>query len=180
MTEDAIRDVARRLPEVRIVQLVRDPVSRIWSQLSMAARRDRFNLNVLKEPERLRTFLERMSNPEDGGKAKVDIQKVSFPARVAQSWEKNAPNLRFQHFFFDDIVTRPDALRREIILYLGADPASDIGGPPAEHNRKSKHEKLPITDGIKAVLVEFLGDELRACARRYGGHAIEWAKTYDV
>ena len=37
-----------------------------------------------------------------------------------------------------------------------------------------------MTDDIKAVLVEFFADEIRACAKRFGGHAVNWAEKYGI
>jgi hypothetical protein len=179
MGEETIRDVAARFPDVRIVQLVRDPVARLWSQLSMAARRERFDPALLDDPKAFRVWLDEMSDPKSDSRSKVDIQKVAFPARVARRWERNAPGLRFRHFFFDDIVERPEELRSEILAWLDADPLK-AAGPAADHNRKSNYEKLELTPPIEAVLVDFFRDELRACAERYGGHAAGWAARYGA
>jgi len=179
MPEDVIAEVGRRLPELRIIQLVRDPVARLWSQLSMAARRHRFDPALVEDPDAFRAYLYLAMQKQPEDRKLVDIAKVGFPATVAQRWDRNAPALRFQHFFFDDIVSRPHELRREILAYLDADP--DIAaGPSPDENRKSKHPKLPLSPEIEAVLSDFFRDELAACAKRFGGHAESWAERYRV
>src|SRR6202012_491758 len=100
------------------------------------------------------------------------IRRVSFPAGVAERWEKQAPNVRFQHFFFDDIADRPTEARRAILEFIGADPEKSSGELSAGHNKKSNAAKLTLTDELKALMIEFFADEIRACAKRFGGHAV--------
>src|SRR5207237_32068 len=44
LEEDVISDIARRLPAVKIILLVRDPVSRAWSHISLLNRLEKFDL----------------------------------------------------------------------------------------------------------------------------------------
>jgi len=179
LREDVIAEIARILPHLRIVQLVRDPVQRLWSQLSMAARRGRFDARLTGDPSAFHSYLDKAGGDDDRDETLVDIAKVAFPARVAARWDRAAPKLRFRHFFFDDIIERPDGLRADILTFLGADP-DVVGGPPPEENRKSSFEKLPLTPEIEAVMVDFFRDEIEACATRFGGHAENWAARYRV
>lgn len=88
--------------------------------------------------------------------------------------------MRFRHFFFDDIAERPEDTRRAILEFIGADPEKSSGDLSAGHNKKSSAAKLIMTDDIKAVMVDFFADEIRACAKRFGGHAVGWAEKYGI
>jgi hypothetical protein len=80
----------------------------------------------------------------------------------------------------DDIEARPDKARNDILTYVGADPAKDSGALAAGHNRKAKSEKLTLTDEIRGVLVDHFADEVRECARLFGGQAKEWPARYGL
>src|SRR6185312_16782308 len=59
MEGELIEKTASRFPDTRVLVLVRDPVSRAWSQISMAHRREKFDSSMLTDPVRFRRFLER-------------------------------------------------------------------------------------------------------------------------
>ncbi len=166
--DDVIAAVGRRFPTIKVFLLVRDPVSRLWSQICMADRREKFDRTLMDRPDKFREFLE----------AHAPFQKVGFPARIAENWERNAPKVAFRHFFFDDIASNPDEVRRSVIGFLGGDPDKSSGEIKADHNRKAAARKLELTDNIRAVIADFFKDEIKACAARFGGHANAWAARY--
>jgi hypothetical protein len=170
MESQVIEQIAARFPDIRIVFLIRDPVSRAWSQISMAHRNDSFNESIAADPARFARYLKRTEK----------IHRVAFPAQIAAQWDQYASKAHFQHFFFEDIAERPAEARRAILEFIGADPEKSSGDIPPDHNKKSSAVKLTLTDDIKVVLVDFFADEIRACAKRFGGHALTWAATYGI
>ena len=106
------------------------------------------------------------------------LQKFSSATRVAERWQRYARPGKFRHFFLDDIAARPDDVRRDVLILLGADPQKSSGLVDPDYNRKSEHKKLEFTKELEAVLAEFLKDELRSGAAKFGGHATEWAAKY--
>jgi len=164
-----IAEVARNLPETRIILIVREPVSRAWSYLSMLAREEKFNTRLLDEPDRFRSYFA-TSRTLDG----------SFQTRIIARWKEFASAVRFQIFFFDDIETQPEQIRRDILLFLGADPGKKSGDLAPNFNRKANTEKLPLTEPIRAILLEFLADEIRACADLLGGPARGWPARHGL
>ena len=149
---------------------MRDPVTRLWSQISMANRREKFDLRLLKKPKKFREFLEEYK----------PFQKVGFPARTAERWDRLAPKVRFRHFFFDDIAADPHETRKQLLEYLGGDPEKPSGEINPANNRKAKAQKLELTDDIKAEIAGFFKDELHAAAARFGGHAAKWPSLYGL
>jgi hypothetical protein len=170
LDEETIAKIARQLPDVRIVFLVRDPVARAWSHICMAHRAERFDAALLDDEPAFRAFLQNWKH----------ISGMSYPSRIAGRWKTHAPNIKFHHFFFDDIPAQPQAIRRSVLEFLGADPDKPSGEVPVDLNRKAKAAKLPLPDSIKSVLVEHFAEELRLCAQQLGGHAIKWAQSYGV
>jgi hypothetical protein len=167
--EDMISEVDEALPGLKIILLVRDPVARAWSQISMAHRNDNFDGSILAEPQRLRDFLKDSKLVGDRG----------FPTQIAQRWLRAGPHLNLRWFFFDDIEQRAEAVRSDILTFLGANPEKKSGDLEASFNRKSKM-KLMLTDERRAVLVEHFADELFACAEMFGGPAALWPAKYGL
>ena len=170
LRDEVIGEVGHRLPDVRIVLLVRDPVARAWSHLSMAHREGKFDEQLLENAKSFRTFIQSSSS----------IRKRSFASKVVEAWRRSAPVVRLQHFFFDDIANDPVSARRQMLCYLGADPTKSSGDLPPGYNRKAKAAKLPLSVPIKEVLVEHFADELRACASLFGSYADGWKANYGI
>jgi hypothetical protein len=170
LTDETIGRVGRQLPETKIIFLVRDPVARTASQISMAFRLGKVDEALAQDEDRFRTFLGRSTttNPR------------AFPTEIVARWKDLAPNLTFQWFLFDDIEGRPAHARREILNFLGADPAKTSGELPPEENRKATKEKLPLDDDAVALLVEHFAGELKASAKVFGGAAESWGARYGL
>jgi hypothetical protein len=136
----------------------------------MVSRQEKFDLALLDDAIKFREFLKDFDL----------VQKVGFPARIADRWDRRAPKIDFQHFFFDDLAADPAGTRARILTHLGADPGKESSGLDPERNRKARAEKLEMSDAIKEVIVDFFKDELRAAAARFGGHAATWPSLYGV
>jgi hypothetical protein len=170
LTPKLLSELQQRLPQVKIILLVREPVGRAWSHLCMWHRKGEFDVKLLEDVNAFRDYLDNTRK----------LQRVSFPSQVMMAWEQHAPKLSFRYFLFDDIVEHPEIVRREILAYLGADPDKTSGSLDAGYNKKSKKKKLPLEDSIKHVLVEYFADELRACGQVFGGTARSWASNYGL
>ena len=170
LDDEVVKQVAEHIPQTKIVFLVRDPVARVWSGISMLYRHGKFDADILSDPRRFREELER----------RTGMKNRSAPTEVVERWTRCAPAIPFRYFLFDEIESDPEESRRKILLYLGADPGKASGELPANHNRKAKAEKLPLAEPIKAVLVDYFKDEMRACAKVFGGHAQAWLTRYGL
>lgn len=169
LTEDVIRELSQRLPDVRILLLVREPLERVWSSLCMNYRRGHLDRALLEEPSRFEKHFE-----------EERLDDRMFPTRILERWKRTAPQLRFRHVLFDDIAAAPEPVRREILGFLGADPDKESGDVPADFNRKANAEKLPLKPAIRGILLHHFADEMRACADVFGGAARSWAGRYGL
>jgi hypothetical protein len=164
-----IRHVAARFPNTKIVLLVRDPVSRLWSHLCMLKRVGQFDSSNLADPVRFHQWF---------GTSAVRTQ--SFATESLRRWLQNAPNLRLRYFLFDDVIDDPSGARRDILTFLGANPRRKGGRVPVHYNRKAGKEKMELTESIEQMLIAEMADELRACAETFGGAAKAWPARYGV
>ncbi len=170
LNEQTIHQIATALPQTKIILLIRDPIARAWSRISMAHRNDELDLSLLEDMDRFRSYL---------GAAPY-IRQRSFASKTFERWAHTAPAAQLQWFFFDDIVGCPNEVRRKILSYLGADPEKSSGELAASYNRKAENEKLPLSDRLREVLINHFEDELCACARIFGGHAKSWPERYGI
>jgi hypothetical protein len=170
LSEDVIRQLAGALPDVKIVLLVRDPVARAWSSISMAYEQGKFDIRLLDSPDDFRDYFKRTNRA--GGH--------SFPTQVATRWARAAPKIPMRYFFFDDIVKDSGSVRDDILTYIGADAKWKSGLLSAGHNRKANPSKLVPSESIKAIIVDHLGAEVKACVGVFGEPARGWAAQYGL
>lgn len=169
LSDEVVSAIAERLPDLKVVLLVREPLERAWSSISMNHRRGRFDAGLLEDAKAFRLhFQEHRSDDR------------LFPTRIVERWAKCAPKLPFRYFFFDDISADAQKVRRDVLQFLGADPEKESGELPADYNRKANAPKLPLSDSIKAVLLDHFGKEIKACGEILGGSAKNWASRYGI
>lgn len=167
---DVIARVGERLPQTKIVLLVREPVERAWSHISMWCRAEVISEETATDPKLLSSFLQTNER----------FERLGFASRTAATWKDNAPQLEFRTFFYDGIAKDSEEVRREILLFLGADPSKPTIGLDPDFNKKASLKKLALSEGIKAVLVEHFRKELLSCANMFGGPATMWPAKYGL
>lgn len=170
LDEELVVQIMARFPELRVLLLVRDPVKRAWSHIGDMDRPGRFDRRLLTNPAEFRSFLHESKK----------IGQLSYPSRAHRMWSKHTPSEQYRFLFLDDVSTKAEETRSEVLVFLGADPAKPSGDLPANYNSKAQSPKLEMPEPIKEVLVEYFSEELRACAEIFQGHAVEWARSYNV
>jgi hypothetical protein len=121
LKEDMIAETAAKLPSTKILLLVRDPISRIWSDLSMAHRKGYFDALLLENPKDFRATLEKRRM----------IQMPSRPTAIAPRWQRHVAPSHFRYILFDEIVANPLGTLEEILGYLGTDAKKERCGSQA-------------------------------------------------
>jgi hypothetical protein len=169
LNEETIASVAVHLPLTKILLLVRDPVARAWSRISVLYRSNQFDTAILQDASRFSAFLR-------------DSKKVGglFATELARMWSRHVPADRFRVVLFDDIAEEPQKVRREVLQFLGADPDREGEPLPPDYNRKADYKKLLLTDAAKDVLAQYFRNELLASAELFGGRAREWVAKYGI
>ena len=167
LDEAVIQKIVARFAALKVIFIVRDPVERAWSQLSMYVRRgliEPFN------PDDLDRITEHLNRPE--------IQARSYPTHIVRRWRAHVSADLFQLYFFDDLKRDAAQLRRSIVTFLGGDPEKQSGTLPPDFNAKATKQKLSLTPAARAHLARFFEHELRACAAELDGPATDWPARY--
>lgn len=168
MQDDAIAMTMNRFPKLKVILLVRDPISRAWSHFSMLVRSGKALRSTLENADEFRELLK---------ESKVAIK--GEPSRIYERWSAHVPDEQMRVYFYDDISEDPPKVMERIFTFLGADPKKETERDAAE-NRKSGKEKVELTPAVRQVLLDRYGQELQDCAKVLGGPAIEWARKYGV
>ena len=168
MSPAEIALAVKYLPDCKFIYLLREPVSRLWSDLSVDVRAGRLTANRILNWARLKKIL---------GIRRYFFNRrrsrhVSFASQCWKNWSKAVPAERIRFWFFDDIVARPADVRDEICKFVGL--ATGPGAIAADYNRKQTAENIAMPPEIRAGLAAFLAEEYKTCARIFGGHAIDW------
>jgi hypothetical protein len=168
LSEEVIGRVMARFPAMKVILLVRDPVARAWSHFCMHYRGDRVEAEQLLDPDKFRELLRESR-----------VFRTGSPARIARKWLLHVPRDQFRYYFFEDLSSDPAKIRREFMIFLGADPDVAVLFDAA-HNKKAGKSKLELKDEIRAILVEHFADELVASAEFFGSHARNWPSQYGL
>ena len=163
-----ISEIARRFPATKILLFVRDPVARTWSRICMSHAGRGFDTGLLSDADAFRAHLQ-----------STHILGGLFATKVYERWRRRAAGMDVRILFFDDLVSCPERLRRDVLVFLGADPDKKSGDIPPNYNRKAK-TKLEMTPLARQVLVDHFRKELEASAKVFGGPARGWAAVYGL
>ena len=167
--EEIIERIAARFPELRVIFIARDPVERVWSQLSMRVRH--------------KTIAPFDPNNVDAVRAQLlrtEVLLRSYPTHITGRWRRHIAAERFRVFFFDDLTADAAKLRAGIISFLGGDPEKPSGAIAPGQNSKAGKPKLSWSADVAAMLAGFFVEELRACAAELGGAAAQWPGKYGI
>jgi hypothetical protein len=165
--EEIIERVVSYFPNLKIVFLARDPVERVWSQLSMGVRLGMIEPFEATDAEEV---MQRVLRPA--------VLSLSHPSKIVARWKRYVRPELFRIYFFDDLEKNPTQLRRSILAFLGADPDKPSGRIRADHNRDADRQKPRLTDKVRSRLAQFFKEELKMCAAELGGPARDWPGRY--
>jgi Sulfotransferase family len=167
LNDELIEQIVSYFPNLKVIFLARDPVERVWSQLSMDIRVESIPLFDTTDVGEVTRYL---LNPA--------VLLRSYPSKIVRRWRRYVGPDLFRIYFFDDLQRDPDGLRRSILSFLGADPRKPSGRLSADYNAQAGSEKLSLTDKVRSALAQFFKEELKACAEELGGPAKKWPARY--
>lgn len=165
MPDAKIAEVVRALPDVQVVMLIRHPVDRIKSALSMHVRKGKIPESILTDWPRLEALINREA-----------YRRRSYPTKSWAAWHRAFGN-RARFWLFDDIVGAPEQVRGEIAAHIGLSaPEFSL---PANFNRKAAKQKFQFSQAVEQGLFRVLAQEIRDCASVFGSHATSWRTAPD-
>ena len=168
LNDEIIQRVISYLPNSKVIFIARDPVERVWSQLSMGVR-----LGMIS-PFDVTNIGEVSRNLLNSG-----VLLLSHPSRIVARWKRYVHPDLFRTYFFDDLERDPAELRRSILDFLGADPNKPSGRLRADYNSDVGRKKLRLSEKVRSHVAQFFKQELKVCAAELGGPARDWPRRYS-
>jgi hypothetical protein len=167
LNDEIIERIISYFPSLKVIFLARDPVERVWSQLSLAVCCNMirpFDVNDVGEVTR------NLLHP--------GVLLRSHPSKIVARWRRYVHQDLFRLYFFDELETNPAELLCSTLRFLGADPDKPPRRPTMDHKSDRAKEKLRLTEKMRSHLAQFFERELQACAVELGGPAREWPARY--
>jgi hypothetical protein len=162
LPEWRIRQIATALPACRFLYFVRDPISRLWSQLNMMVNEGQLSPIMTAKEAELSKFLR-------GG----HVRNTSFQSETILRW-RAAIGERFRVFVMDDLVADPVAYRRAVFAYIGLD--ADRCSIDAAVTSNESAGKMPLMDGHRRILQDYFHNEYAALRTLLPGHSAHWLR----
>lgn len=160
LSRDTIERVHKLSPSAKIILVLRDPVSRTWSNLGRYAKK---NEKTLTEDE-LRLRLRKPQN-----------MRRSQYNRTLDNWLAVFPDNQVYIGFFDDLVRNPKIFLDSVCGFLGVEPISNqLPHQLATPIGSGSSTVGDMPDWIRRELARMYEPELRQLRDRVGGPAEEW------
>jgi hypothetical protein len=163
LDEARVGFIAAVVPRVRAIFLMRDPVERAWSSMTMVRleheRRDPGSVTVGE-------WIEFARSPWvlDRSRYLVTVDR----------WARHLGRERLCLGFLEEIRERPAELLERVESFLGVPPIDRERLDPGFRDPVLQQPGRPMPDAVRDELVRALADQLRGLADRFGGPALAW------
>ncbi len=169
LLDDAgVRHVTRLFPDVKVIFLLREPLSRALSQWQMLSRASRGP--GLGPPADLSRFF-----------ASAHVTARNDYLRTIDTWGMHVPKERFFIGWYDDTLADPEGMLRRVMTFLGVDP--DEPRVLAEARKRDHHPagvKPEVPPEMRREMARASRPGIAALAERFGGHAVGWLERCDA
>jgi len=167
---DIISFVKSQNPKLRIIYLLRNPVTRTWSAIRRAYQ-DR--LNTLTERELLQVTRMRIESQYVNNSPYFHSGRRWHNVINLRNWLSVFPDSQLHIVDFDQIQLDPETVLKDIWSHLRVHLLDDYRGFPL-HIRVNKNYEYPIPETIKDYLSEFFEDECQELSRIVGINTDNW------
>lgn len=157
-----IADIARNMPDVKIIYTIRDPIDRAWSGLCFGLWHGKgLKADQVSEEE----LMTRLMSPQL-------LAKGDHKTNIA-NWEQYYSADNFKCIFFEDVRDRPRALLEELCQFLEVDPKvlPDDGG---EEKRVNTVPRVDIPEKALAALKEYYQYQRSYLEKKYDRKLDNW------
>lgn len=169
LLDDAgVRHVTRLFPEVKVIFMLREPLSRMLSQWQMVSRDSRGP--GIGPPADLSRFF-----------ASALVTARNDYLRTIDTWGAHVPPERFFIGWYDDTLVDPEGMLRRVMTFLGVDPDEPrVLGMARTRERPLADVKPVVPPEVVREMARASRPGIEALAGRLGGHAIGWLERCDA
>ena len=164
LDRDGVAAIARMNPEVKILYLLRDPVERLWSEVTYHTQRGRIGID-LTDASSILAFLEdaRVMWRLNDYVATIDLYREFFPSEQVLVG------------FYDSVVHEPAVLMQRVRDFLGIESTPALSAGIERRVNASKQQEIPTE--VLEYMRERLDPMIEATAERVGGYATRWVRS---
>lgn len=163
LDDGQVAHVAALLPHVRLIYILRDPISLAWSHAAMFARRERIPPDNITELERLAV------GPEIG-------RRTDY-LRTLVAWQRHFADRQIFFGFFDELRRDSTAHFTAICRFLGVPPS---GRAATIRHNPNPGSYPPMPPSVQRRLSELHYDQLIGLHDRFGNrHTARWLATAE-
>lgn len=154
-----IEQIRQANPEIKAILLLRNPVSRAWSNIchSLQARVRTASI------DKLRAMLEAPNSIERGNYV-----------RTIENWRTVLGDDRVFIGFYDDLVADPSGLLRRVFEFLGVDASDERMPGNLRREVNAAKEKRALPEELRAHTYRLYFDQLVLLESMLGGHVSHW------
>lgn len=162
LDDEKIRFISRIMPDLRLILLLRHPVSRAWSQalMELVHRHQRPFENV-SEAE----FLEHFRSP-------LSVSRGDYAAMLDR-WTRYFPEEQILLGFQEEMAGAPQVLMERVFRHLGVSTEVDWNGFEL-YAVRGKGPGIPLPDRYREILEEIYAEPLERVSARLGGKVSHW------
>lgn len=154
---EAVSEIAREFPRLKLFFLMRDPVQRAWSSARMALARAEMRSDEASDAWYVDHFRSR------GSLARGDY------AATLDRWLAAFPRASLLLLRYEDLAADPAAAARAACGHLGLDPAPLLADAnPWLRARVREGEPAELRPALRAALEEIYAEPLRRLRERHG------------
>jgi hypothetical protein len=168
LSEPAIANIARALPDLRAFLLLRNPIQWAWSGLCKDVRAEGRDPLTLTEAEAIARC------PVPRGRSRVDL------GSNLRRWRANFPQERLLVCFHDDLRRDPAGFLDRLCAHIGAGPYPDHLRGLLTSRVNSSARGIAVPPAISRYLAERFRAETALVAELAGGPAHAWLAEMEA
>jgi SAM-dependent methyltransferase len=159
LDEMQVREIARVMPHVKVLFILRDPVERSLTGAFHEARVRRLPTDL----DTLRSLVHEKAN-----------EARSNYIATLDRWSRHLPPASIKIMFFDDLLWDPVSFLAEACAFIGVSPPTTGATPSIPVNVGDATQDSPSLSGLKAELSARYLPQLEVLAGRYGSPCTQW------
>lgn len=147
-----IARIRKRMPDVRLILLLRHPTDRVWSHLRMSHRNGNVDLNGPKQP-----IMDRINCPA--------VTSRTMYLETIQNWLSIFPSDQLCIQYYDEIVEEPESVLNTVAKHLGI---TELDHWPKAKIISNKGQKEHIPEWILDYVNELYREDVRTLVDAWG------------
>ena len=144
----AVGEIRRRMPDTKIIYLLRDPIDRAWSSTVMHFRKPKFGGIHGIDDERIRAHL-----------SSRKMLAHSDYVNNLDAWRQHYPAEQLFVGYFDELSADPGKFLQKILAFLGLE-SSEVVLPQGVSEKRNAGQGEPIPQRFHPLLVDLHYDRI--------------------